>query len=298
MSADKTEVSIKQATKQLTSIYETSQHDIRGVPKTFRQIPIELLQPGPYQSRRSFKPKQLQELAARLRVTGINMTPLIVKPTTAGDRYEIICGERRWRAAQMIGMPVLLCCVGEFNTQQALYMCGAENIQRENLNALEEACAYEHLVNSGLTHEKVAEELGLSRSHVSNYLRLLTLPIAVRDLLEREKLSFAQARPLCGLSAPGLQTSLAQEAVAKRWTAKQIERAVSDLQEKRKRVVQRRPSEDCNIQRLREEVSEQTGYPCVIVKTPSGNWQLGLSAASVEEFEGILQRLGVQIDQF
>lgn len=287
----------KQAKRPPENIYESRRHNIAGVRKEFRTIPVEQLRPGSFQSRRSFSQKPLRELSASLQATGINFTPLIVRPTTSGDGFEIICGERRWRAAQLIGMPALLCCVGAFNAEQALYMSGAENIQRENLNALEEAIAYESLINSGMTHAQVADDIGKSRSHISNYLRLLALPLQVRDLLEQDRLSFAQARPLCSLTAPGLQTSIAKEAVAKRWTAKQIERAVADLQEKRKKAASPIQSEDCNIQRLREVVAEQTGYPCVIVRTEGGRWQLGLSAGSVEEFEGILQRLGVKTDE-
>lgn len=283
--------------KNAVSIYDSTRHDISGVHKEFRHIRIELLHPGRYQSRRSFSPRKLGELAASLKATGHNFTPLIVRPTLSGDGFEIICGERRWRAAQLVGMPTLLCCVGDFTPEQALYMCGAENIQRDDLNAIEEAVAYDYFISSGLTHIEVAEELGKSRSHISNYLRLLTLPLAVRDMLEQDQLTFAQARPLCALAGAGVQTTLAQEAVSKNWTSKRIEREVSARQTTRKRIAAPSEVDDCNVERLREIVSLQTGYPCVIKRTSSGSWQLGLSASSTEEFEGILERLGVKTDE-
>ncbi|WP_269836106.1 ParB/RepB/Spo0J family partition protein [Pseudomonas carnis] len=278
------------------NILDAHRHNVQGVAKQFRQLQTMKLRPGIYQSRRSFKPRELTELGASMKATGMNITPLIVRPVPGTDFYEIICGERRWRAAQLIEMDTLLCCIGSFTDDQALYMCGAENLQREDLNALEEALAYDNFSMSGMSHQQIADEIGKSRTHVTNYLRLLGLPLRVRDMLEQEKLTFAQARPICGLTAQGVQISVAQEAVKKKWTAKQVERAVADLQVKRK-APKPLAVADANINRLIEMVSSQVGYPVVIVKTPAGRWQLGLSASSVEEFEGILERLGVKIDE-
>jgi ParB family chromosome partitioning protein len=232
-----------------------------------------------------------------MQATGMNISALIVRPIPGTDLYEIISGERRWRAAQLIEMDSLLCCIGRFNDDQSLYMCAVENMQRDNLNALEEALALDNFVRAGMSHQEISEEIGKSRVHVTNYLRLLSLPLRVRDLLEQEKLSFAHARPICSLTAQGLQITLAQEAVKKKWSAKQVERAVADLQVKRKKVQKPLAVADANIKRLTEIVAAQVGYPVVIVKTPAGRWQLGMSASSVEEFEGILERLGVHIDE-
>lgn len=276
---------------------EAKRFDIRTVAKTFRQIPVELMRPGTYQTRRNFKPKAMKELAASLDATGINFTPLIIRPIKFGEGYEIICGERRWRAAQMAGLPLLLCCVGDFTDSQALYLSGADNIQREDLNALEEAQAYELMLMTGMNHKEVAAEIGMSRGHVTNYVRLLGLPLTVRDMLGDERLTYAQARPLCTLAHPGQQVRIAKDAVSKGWAAKKIEAEVALLLAERKRpVASGRMSEDANIKRLIEMVALQTGYPCVIVKTPSGSWQLGLSAGSAEEFQGILDRLGVDTE--
>lgn len=276
---------------------EVSHFNICGVTKEYRKISIVLLRPGRYQTRVNFNERRLKELADSLRATGMNFTPLIVRPIKGGEGYEIICGERRWRAAQEIGLDSLLCCVGDFTDQQAIYLSGADNIQREGLGALEEAQSYELMVETGLSHEAIAEDIGRSRGHVSNYLRLLKLPLTVRDYLSNEKLTFAHARPLCSLPMPGQQVSIAHDAVRKGWTAQKVEQEVAKLLAERKRKpVASRISEDANIKRLKELVSEQTGYPCAIVRTPSGGWQLGLSASSAEEFQGILDRLSVNTD--
>lgn len=283
--------------KLKANVLDANRFDIRSVAKTYKQVPIELLRPGMFQTRRNFKPRALKELAASLEATGINITPLIIRPLKFGDGFEIIGGERRWRSAQMCSLSVLLCCIGDFTDDQAMYLSGVDNIQREDLNPLEEAHSYELLLHTGMTHEDVSKDIGRSRAHVTNYLRLLQLPLAVRDMLGDERLSYAQARPLCGLTAPGIQVSIAREAVAKRWPSKKVEEHVAALQKQRKKPSHRvGAGEDVDIRRLKEVVSEQTGYPCVIVKTPSGGWQIGLSATSSEEFHGILERLGVNTE--
>jgi ParB family chromosome partitioning protein len=287
----------RRAPKPKINVLDVSRFDIRLVAKTFKQVPIELLRPGIYQTRRNFKPKAQKELAASLEATGINFNPLIVRPVKFGDGYEIICGERRWRSAQMAGLTMLLCCIGDFSDEQALYLSGADNIQREGLNPIEEAQSYELMLHAGMTHLEVADEIGKSRAHVSHYLRLLALPLTVRDMLGDERLSYAQARPLCSLSAPGLQISIAQKAVAKHWSSKKIEGEVAKVQQLRKRPSNRVESvNDVDIMKLRDQVAEQTGYPCAIVKTSSGGWQIGFNANSADEFQGILDRLGVNTD--
>ncbi|MFL1449327.1 ParB/RepB/Spo0J family partition protein [Pseudomonas tritici] len=287
----------KPALKLQASPLEATRFDICGVQKEFRQVPIVSMRPGMYQSRRYFNPKRMKELSASLKATGMNFSPLIIRPVKQGTGYEIICGERRWRSAQAIGLETLLCCVGNFTDEQALYLSGADNIQREDLNALEEAQSYELMMLTGLNHQQVADEIGRSRGHVSNYLRLLKLPLIVRDLISRDELTFAHVRPLCSLAYSGQQIKIAKEALIKKWSAQRVEAEVATLLKPKKRPdAKERISEDTNIKRLMEMVSEQTGYPCVIVKTERGGWQLGLGASCAEEFQGILDRLGVNTE--
>lgn len=279
-------------------VLEADRFDIRAVPQTFKHLPVELLRPGMFQTRRNFKDRGLKELAASIETTGTNITPVIVRPLKHMEGFEIIGGERRWRAAQLVAMPTLLCCIGDFSDAQAMYLSAVDNIQREGINPIEEAESYNQLLLTGMTHQDVADDIGKSRTHVTSYTRLLSLPLAVRDMLGDERLSYAQARPLCSITSPGLQTNIAREAVQKRWSSKRIADEVSKLKAQR-RVA--KPADvgsgDVDVQRLRELVSEQTGYPCVIVKTQAGGWQLGLHAGSADEFQGILDRLGVNTEQ-
>ncbi|HDS1721550.1 ParB/RepB/Spo0J family partition protein [Pseudomonas putida] len=279
-------------------VLSVARFDIRSVNKVFKQIPVDQMKPGIYQTRRNFNSKALGELQASLQATGINITPLIIRPLKHSEGYEIICGERRWRAAQAIGLTTLLCCVGDYNDEQAMYLSGADNIQREDLNPLEEAESYELMVDAGMTQQEVADEIGKSRPHVTNYLSLLKLPLPVRDFIAHGRLSFAQARPLCSRLKPGQQIDLAGKAVKNKWSSKKIEEEVAKTVADSPKRSQSPPAAgaDVNLERLRDLVSEQTGYPCVIVKT-ARSWQLGLSASSVDEFQGILDRLGIDTER-
>jgi ParB family chromosome partitioning protein len=279
------------------NVLEAGRFNIRLVDQAFKRVPIELIRPGFYQTRRNFKPRALRELSVSMAATGSNITPLIVRPIKFGVGFEIIAGERRWRAAQMAGMDSLICCVGSFSDDQALYISGADNLQREDLNPIEEAESYDLMIQTGMTHLEVASEIGKSRTHVTNYVRLLSLPLIVRDMLGDERLSYAQARPICGLTAPGLQTKIALEAVSKQWPSKRIMDEVAKVQALRRRPISRElHGEDVNVRKLRDQIAEQTGYPCALIKTPSGGWQIGFNAASVEELQGILERLGVNTE--
>lgn len=278
-------------------VLSAARFDIRAVNKEFKQIPIEQMKPGVFQTRRNFNTKAQRELKASLAATGTNFTPLIIRPLKYAQGYEIICGERRWRAAQDLGLPTLLCCVGDYSDAQAMYLSGADNIQREDLNPLEEAQAYELMVDAGMTQQEVAEEIGKSRPHVTNYLSLLKLPLSVRDMIAHEKLSFAQARPLCGLKSPAQQIDLANEALTKKWSSDTIQKEATKRALAKKQQPRRGSDAvaDVNIERLRELVSQQTGYPCVIIKKEN-SWQIGFSAGSVDEFQGVLDRLGINTD--
>lgn len=285
------------AAKRFNNILDAGQFNIREVKKVYKQVPIELMRPSLFQPRKSFNEAKINELGASLLATGMNFNALIVRPLKFGEGYEIICGERRWRAAQKIGMDTLLCCVADFNDSQALYVCGVDNIQREDLNPIEEATAFDLLIHSGMTHQEVADDIGKSRSHVTHYLRLLKLPLPVRDALAYGKLSYAQARHLCALGAASQQVEVAAKAIKHKWSSTQVARRVSDLQAERKeRKVVNADSQDVDIRRLRVMIEEQTGYACVVQRGASGSWQLGFSASTADEFQGILDRLGVSTD--
>lgn len=289
--------SLRGGVKPKAGALEAGRFDIRAVATVYKMLPVELLRPGMFQTRRNFNVRKLNELSASLLASGINVTPLVVRPIKSGTEYEILCGERRWRGAQLGGMEFLLCCIGEFDDDQAMYISGVDNLQREDLNPLEEAHAYSLLINTGLTQESVAKDIGKSRAHVSQYIRLLSLPLAVRDMLSDGRLNFAQARPLCSLTSVNQQIDLARDAVNGKWTSTTIEARVAKELEKKRKSSSCLPNAvgEVNVERLAGMVAEQTGYPCAI-KEAKGTWTILLKAGSADEFTGILERLSINTD--
>jgi ParB family chromosome partitioning protein len=273
-----------------------SSHDIAAIEVTLRTLSVDQMQPGPYQHRRSFPKEALYELAHSMRKAGRNVIPLIVRPAFDGPGYLIIAGERRWRAAQIAGLHDLICIVGSYSDTQSRFIAAAENLQREALNPIDEACAYAEMAGTGLSHDEVAMEVGKSRAHVSNYMRLLSLAFSVRELISSGKLSASQARPLCALPSPTAQNSIARDAATNNWTVKRISMEVAKLLHKVPSPRTSIPSNDVDIKRLTDLIGTTTGYPCVIQKTEEGRWRVGFSMSSTDEFEGLLNRLGIIVD--
>src|ERR1700749_3740847 len=177
---------------------------VKGEPaskKDVRTLPVAFLQPGRYQPRKTFDEQPLADLAASIREKGV-LSPILVRPIGA-DRYEIVAGERRWRAAQLAKLHDVPVLVRELADEQALEIAIIENVQREGLNAIEEARAYQDLIEKfGRTQEEVAKQVGKSRPHVANTIRLLKLPAQVRAWVEEGKLTAGHARTLLGVPSP------------------------------------------------------------------------------------------------
>jgi len=268
---------------------------IQNVRKTLMRIGVDQLHPSPWQFRKEFSKGSLSEMAGSLKEAGINIVPLTVCPRKAGGWY-IICGERRWRGAQIAQIHELDCLVGEYTEQQARFVSIVDNIQRDNFNPVEEARALQSLVErENMTHEEIAVAVGKSRGHVSNYIRLLQLDIQVRDLLIRGTLSPSHARLLCSVESNLQQRELAQTAVKRGWTYKTLQEKVNELLNKPKPKATLE-STDANIARLERIISEETGYACVIKKTSNGNWQAGFLVTSNDQFSGLLERLGIEVE--
>jgi len=192
-----------------------------------REIEIELIQPNSQQPRTTFDPAKLEELAQSIKSTGI-IQPLLVRPR--GGLFELVAGERRWRAAQLAGLPRVPAIVREIPDEKLLELALIENIQRQELNAIEEANAYKRLIDSlGLTQDEVARRVGRDRTFVTNYLRVLKLPTDIQRLIETEKLSFGHARALLGLDEPVTQRRLAQKIVKHSWSVRETEQRVKLL---------------------------------------------------------------------
>jgi len=192
-----------------------------------REIQIDLIQPGRQQPRTTFDQAKLEELAQSIRTTGI-IQPLLVRPV--GGLFELVAGERRWRAAQLAGLDRIPAIVREIADDNLLELALIENIQREELNPVEEANAYKRLIESlGLTQDEVARRVGRDRTFVTNYLRVLKLPTDIQTLLEQDKLSFGHARALLSVQDPVNQRRLAQKIVKHNWSVRETERRVRHL---------------------------------------------------------------------
>jgi ParB family transcriptional regulator, chromosome partitioning protein len=192
-----------------------------------REIEIDLITPGEQQPRTSFDEAKLQELAQSIRVSGI-IQPLLVR--RRGGRFELVAGERRWRAAQLAGLSRVPAIVREIADENLLELALIENIQRQELNAIEEANAYKRLIESlGLTQEEVASRVGRDRTFITNYLRILKLPTEIQSLLEQEKLTFGHARALLGVSDPQLQRRFAQRICKHNWSVRETESRIRNI---------------------------------------------------------------------
>jgi ParB family chromosome partitioning protein len=256
-----------------------------------RTLPIEKLQPGKYQPRSHMDSERLAELADSIKAQGL-IQPIVVRAVSA-DRYEIIAGERRWRAAQLAALREVPVVIREIEDSTALAMALIENIQREDLNPLEEALALQRLIDEfELTHQQAAEAVGRSRAAVSNLLRLLELPEAIRGLVERRELEMGHARALLTLPAPQA-LALAQQAAAEQWSVREIERRVQAIQKgapvSAKASTKTRP--DADVASLERELSEIFSAKVQVESGRGGKGKLVVHYHSLDELEGILERV-------
>ena len=260
------------------------------VADTVTTLPVAALQPGKYQPRSRMDQDALNTLAASIKAQGI-MQPILVRPV-AGGNHEIIAGERRWRAARMAGLNSVPVLIRDVPDQQALAVALIENIQREDLNALEEATGIERLIKEfSLTHQAVADAIGKSRAAVTNLLRLLELPPPVRELLTQGRLEMGHARALLSLPVEQ-QVALARAAADQNWSVREVERRVeTDIT--KKTANSRRPVRpDRDVARLEEEVSARLGTTVQIKADPrKGSGKLVISYFSLDQLEGLLARL-------
>lgn len=257
--------------------------------ESLRNLAIDALQPGKYQPRTRMDQDTLKELAESIRGQGV-MQPILVRPITGG-RYEIVAGERRWRAARIAGLASVPALVREIPDQQALAVALIENIQREDLNCLEEAHGIQRLIQEfGMTHATAAEAVGRSRAAVTNLLRLLELAPPVRELLAQGKLDMGHARALLALPA-GRQLELAREVVAKQLSVREVEKRVSG-QIRKPLAPRARQQPDRDIVRLEADLSDRLGTT-VSIKTgvKKGSGKLIIAYGSLDQLDALLSKL-------
>jgi ParB family chromosome partitioning protein len=254
-----------------------------------RTLAVTAIQPGKYQPRHAIDPDLLEELAASIRAQGL-IQPVIVR-AVGRDRYELIAGERRWRAAQLAGLGEIPALVRVVTDQAVIAMALIENIQREDLSPLEEAQALSRLIGEfGLTHQQAADAVGRSRAAVSNLLRLLDLPAEIKQLLDARKLDMGHARALATLPEKRA-VALAREAAAKAWSVRELEQAVRRLDAARGGAAKPAPARDPNIVALERELAEKFATRVDLAHARGGRGRVVIHYHSLDELDGILEHL-------
>jgi ParB family transcriptional regulator, chromosome partitioning protein len=254
-----------------------------GADEDRRTVSLAALKPGRFNPRRNFAEAQLEELAASIRERGL-VQPLVVRPSS-GDTYEIVAGERRWRAAQLANLHEVPVVVRVLTDQEAVEIAIIENVQREDLNAIEEGEGYKLLIEGhDYTQEDLARIIGKSRSHLANTLRLLKLPESVQDLVRSGELSAGHARPLVGRPDAA---ALAVRIVSRGLTVRQVEALTQERQAKPKR----REGKDANTRAAEAELHEALGLEVEIRKGKGEKGELRIRYATLDQLEEIRQRL-------
>ena len=262
---------------------------------SLRQIPVELLQRGQYQPRVDMRQDSLEDLANSIRAQWV-VQPIVVRPIERRgneQRYEIVAGERRWRAAQLAGLAEIPAVIREVPDESAIAMALIENIQRENLNPLEEARALDRLIREfDLTHAEAAQAVGRSRAAVSNLLRLRDLSDKVKPLLEDRQLEMGHARALLSIANATQQHDAARQVVKKGLSVRETERLVKRMLEGAKpKGATKAPAQNADIRRLEMEVSEKLGAKVSVNHTSKGAGKLVISYNSLDELDGILKHI-------
>lgn len=262
-----------------------------------QKLPIDLLQRGKYQPRVDMRQETLQELADSIKAQGL-VQPIVVRPISEGGagqprRYEIIAGERRWRAAQLAGLHEIPAVVRHVSDNAAIAMALIENIQRENLNPLEEARALERLISEfDMTHATAAEAVGRSRAAVSNLLRLLDLTEEVKQLVEQREIEMGHARALLALENRKQQAEVAALVAQKKLSVRETEALVKRLLAQPGSAPESAsPRNDPNIRKLESDLSEKLGAKVQVQHSSSGKGKLVISYHTLDELDGILAHI-------
>ena len=259
---------------------------------TINEIAIDQIEANPNQPRREFDDEALQELAHSIREIGI-IQPITLRQT-AENRFQIIAGERRWRASQLAGLKAIPAYIRTIKDENVMEMALVENIQREDLNAIEIALAYEHLLEgSGMTQEKVSERIGKSRTAITNYLRLLKLPAQVQMALQKKEIDMGHARALLALDSPALQIKLFKEILKKGYSVRKVEELVQalkngdDIESGKKKIIARNqlPEEFCE---LRNQLASFLNTKVQMTCSPKGKGKISIPFANEAELERIM----------
>ena len=259
---------------------------------TINEIATDQIEPNPNQPRREFDDEALKELASSIAQIGI-IQPITLRQVTE-NRFQIIAGERRWRASQLAGLKAIPAYIRTISDENVMEMALVENIQREDLNAIEIALAYEHLLeNTGMTQEKVSERVGKSRAAIANYLRLLKLPAQVQMALQKKEIDMGHARALLSLDSPSLQIKLFKEIQKNGYSVRKVEELVQQLKNgeniesgKKKIAAKAQLPEEFNI--LKQRLSSFLNTKVQMTCSPKGKGKISIPFSNEEELEHIM----------
>ena len=276
--------------KGIDALIDTSSVTTQG-SSTISEIPIQDIEANPNQPRREFDAEALQELAKSIQEIGI-VQPITLRQMENG-KYQIIAGERRWRASQIAGLTQIPAYIRTIKDENVMEMALVENIQREDLNAIEIALAYEHLMeSSGMTQEKVSERVGKSRAAVANYVRLLKLPAQVQMALQNKEIDMGHARALLSLDSPSLQIKLFKDIVKNSYSVRKVEEIVKkfkegdDIQRNDKKPSGKRLPEEFNL--LKDRLSKFLHTKVDMTCSAKGKGTIKIPFANEEELEHIM----------
>ncbi len=278
----------------LDALIDTSDVKTQG-SSNLNEIPIEQIEPNPDQPRREFDETAMQELAASIQTMGI-IAPITLRQVS-DNHYQIIAGERRWRASQIAGLKTIPAYIRTANDESVMELALVENIQREDLNAIEIALAYEHLAEtSGMTQEKISERVGKSRTAVTNYMRLLKLPAQIQMALKNREIDMGHARALLSLDSPSLQLKLFKEVQKNQYSVRKVEEMVQalkngeDVQTARKRITTRVPLSS-SLNESKNRLTSMLNTKVQLTCSPKGNGKISITFANEEDLNRILSLL-------
>jgi ParB family chromosome partitioning protein len=274
----------------------TTQTHTNNTTKSLNELPIEEVGPGPFQPRKKIDEQQLSELSASIEAQGV-LQPIVVRERAVQDsqtgiRYEIIAGERRWRAAQLANLDTIPAVVKTVSDIDAVAIALIENIQRENLNPLEEANAFHRLIiEYEMTHQEVANSVGRARASISNMLRLLDLPSSVQELLTVGSINMGHARALLSIQDASMQLEVANLVAEKKLSVRETEKLVKSIIDGKTKEKKQTQKKDQDIVNLETTLTNQLGAKVTIKHKPTGAGTLTINYTSTDELEGILNKI-------
>ena len=278
----------------LDALIDTSEAKTQG-SSNLNEIPIEQIEPNPDQPRREFDETAMQELANSIQTMGI-IAPITLRQVSE-NRYQIIAGERRWRASQRAGLTTIPAYIRTANDESVMELALVENIQREDLNAIEIALAYEHLAEaSGMTQEKISERVGKSRTAVTNYMRLLKLPAQIQMALKNREIDMGHARALLAIDSPSMQLKLFKEVQKNQYSVRKVEEMVQalksgeDIKTTNNRIATKTPL-PADLNERKNRLSEILNAKIQLTCSPKGSGKISIAFANEEEMNRIISLL-------